>query len=137
MPLARDLMTPGAECLTEEATLDEAARRMAFLNVGSLPVCREDQHLTGIVTDRDIVVNCVASGLDPRRMKAKELLKAAPVTIDADDTIEHAITIMEKHRIRRLPVVRDGRLVGILSQADLARYYPPYRVGELIAAISA
>lgn len=136
MPLARDIMTPGAACAAEQDTLEAAARKMADLNVGSLPILDPEQHLVGVVTDRDIVVKCVAQGRDPAGMTAGELVEGLPVTVNADDSIEHAISVMQRHRVRRLPVLRGETLVGILSQADIARYYPDYRVGDLIAAIS-
>ncbi|MBT1004289.1 CBS domain-containing protein [Paenarthrobacter sp. DKR-5] len=136
MPLARDIMTPGAACAAEQDTLEAAARKMADLNVGSLPILDPEQHLVGVVTDRDIVVKCVAQGRDPSGMTAGELVEGLPVTVNADDSIEHAISVMQRHRVRRLPVLRGETLVGILSQADIARYYPDYRVGDLIAAIS-
>jgi CBS domain-containing protein len=129
-------MTGGVECVGENETLEEAARKMRDLDVGALPICGEDNRLKGMLTDRDIAVKCVADGGDPRTAKAGQFGEGKPVTIGADDTIEHAIRTMQEHKIRRLPVIDDHNLVGILSQADIARNYPEDRVGELVEFIS-
>ncbi|WP_309070267.1 CBS domain-containing protein [Arthrobacter sp.] len=136
MTTARDIMTGGAECIGENETLEEAARKMKDLDVGSLPICGEDNRLKGVLTDRDIVVKCLAGGSDPREVKAGELAEGKPVTIGADDSIEEAIKTMADHQVRRLPVIDGHDLVGMLSQADIARNYPEDRVGELVELIS-
>ncbi|AUI52494.1 CBS domain-containing protein [Arthrobacter crystallopoietes] len=136
MLTAREIMTGGAECIGENETLEQAAKKMLDLDVGSLPICGEDNRLKGVVTDRDIVVKCLAKGGDPRSVKAGELGEGKPVTIGADDSIEEAIKTMQEHQVRRLPVIDGHDLVGILSQADVARNYPEDRVGELVEFIS-
>ena len=136
MLTAREIMTGGAECIGENETLEQAAKKMLDLDVGSLPICGEDNRLKGVVTDRDIVVKCLAKGGDPRSVKAGELGEGKPVTTGADDSIEEAIKTMQEHQIRRLPVIDGHDLVGILSQADVARNYPEDRVGELVEFIS-
>lgn len=136
MTTARDLMTAGAECVGEDDTLVTAAQKMRDLDVGQLPVCGEDGRLHGVVTDRDIVVKCLAEGGDPRETVAGSLAEGKPVTIGADDTIEQAISTMVRHKVRRLPVIDGHDLVGMLSQADIARSYPEDRVGELVELIS-
>jgi CBS domain-containing protein len=136
MPTAREIMTPGAVCIGENETLADAARKMRELNVGSLPICGEDNRLKGMVTDRDIVVRCIAEGGDPTTVRAGELGQGKPVTIGADDPIEEALQTMKKHQIRRLPVIDGHDLVGIVSQADVARNVDPSRVGEVVEAIS-
>lgn len=136
MTKARDIMTGGAECIGENETLEQAARKMKDLDVGSLPICGEDQRLKGVLTDRDIVVKCLAEGTDPRSVNAGALAEGKPVTIGADDSIEEAIRTMTEHQVRRLPVIDGHELVGILSQADIARNYPEERVGELVEMIS-
>jgi CBS domain-containing protein len=133
---AREIMTGGVECIGENETLELAAQKMKDLDVGSLPICGEDNRLKGMVTDRDIVVKVLASGQDPRAVKAGELGQGKPVTIGADDSIEEAIRTMQSHQVRRLPVIDGHELVGILSQADVARNYPEDRVGELVEFIS-
>jgi CBS domain-containing protein len=134
--LARDIMTGGAECIGVNETLEQAARKMKDLDVGSLPICGEDNRLKGMLTDRDIVVRCLADGGDPKSTKAGDLAQGKPVTIGADDTIEEAIRTMQQHQVRRLPVIDGHDLVGMLSQADIARNYPEDRVGELVEFIS-
>ncbi|QCU79163.1 CBS domain-containing protein [Citricoccus sp. SGAir0253] len=136
MKTARDVMTAGAECIGENDTLEEAARRMKDLDVGQLPICGEDNRLKGVLTDRDIVVKCLATGGDPRQTRAGELAEGKPVTIGADDSIEEAIKTMKDHQVRRLPVIDGHDLVGMVSQADIARNWPEERVGELLEAIS-
>lgn len=136
MTTARELMTGGAECIGENETLEQAAQKMKDLDVGSLPICGEDQRLKGVLTDRDIVIKCLAEGSDPRATKAGELAEGKPVTIGADDSIEEAIKTMADHQVRRLPVIDGHDLVGMLSQADIARNYPEERVGELVELIS-
>jgi CBS domain-containing protein len=131
-------MTSGAECIGERETLDLAARKMRDLNVGALPICGEDQRLKGIITDRDIVVKCVAEGSDPRSRTAGELAQGTPVWVGAEADVDEAWQAMAKNRIRRLPVIDNNhRLIGIVSQGDVARHLPEDRVGELVEAISA
>ncbi|MCE3292598.1 MAG: histidine kinase [Arthrobacter sp.] len=133
---ARDIMTGGAECVGANETLEQAARKMKELDVGALPICGEDNRLKGMLTDRDIAIKCVAEGGDPRTAKAGDFGEGKPVTIGADDTIEEAIRTMQEHQVRRLPVIDGHDLVGMLSQADIARNYPEERVGELVEFIS-
>jgi CBS domain-containing protein len=136
MATARDIMTGGAECVSENETLEAAARKMKELDVGSLPICGEDNRLKGMLTDRDIVVKCLAEGGDPRTATAGEFGEGKPVTIGAGDSIEEAIRTMQDHQVRRLPVIDGHTLIGVVSQADIARNYPEDRVGELVAFIS-
>ncbi len=136
MATARDIMTGGAECVGENETLVEAARKMRDLDVGSLPICGEDNRLKGMVTDRDIVVKCLAQGGDPNSMKAGELAEGKPVTIGADDPVEEILRTMTQYKVRRLPVIDGQNLVGVVSQADVARNLPEGKVGDLVEAIS-
>lgn len=136
MTTARELMTPGAECIGENETLEAAAQKMRDLGVGSLPICGEDDRLKGVVTDRDIVVKCIAEGGDPAATLAGSLATGEPVTIGADDDIDEAVQTMVDHQVRRLPVIDGHELVGMLAQADIARAIEPERVGELVGAIS-
>jgi CBS domain-containing protein len=136
MSTARDLMTPGAECIGEEDTLVVAASKMRDLDVGALPICGEDNRLKGVVTDRDIVVRVVAEGRDPEDITAGELGQGKPVTIGADDSAEETLRTMAEHQVRRLPVIDGHELVGIVSQADVARELPDETVGEVLRAVS-
>lgn len=133
---ARELMTPGAECIGENDSLTQAAQKLRDLNVGSLPICGEDDMLKGVLTDRDIVVKALAEGMEPNSTRAGALAEGKPVTIGADDSIEEAIRTMQEHKVRRLPVIDGHELVGMLAQADIARNFPEDRVGELVEFIS-
>src|SRR3712207_9033494 len=93
-------MTGGVECIGENETLADAARKMRDLDVGSLPICGEDNRLKGMLTDRDIVIKCLAEGGDPRSVKAGEFGQGKPVTIGADDSIEEAIRTMQDHQVQ-------------------------------------
>ena len=91
MATARELMSQGVECVSSTETLVEAARKMRDLDVGALPICGEDQRLKGMLTDRDIVVNCIAEGKDPNDVTAADLAQGKPVTIGADDSAEETL----------------------------------------------
>jgi CBS domain-containing protein len=134
---ARDVMTGGAECIMENDTVLDAAKRLAELDVGAMPICGEDNRLKGMLTDRDIVVKVLAQGKDPGSTRAGELGEGKPVTIGADDSVEEALHTMADHKVRRLPVIDGHDLIGILSQADLARNLDEEKVGDLVEAISA
>jgi CBS domain-containing protein len=137
MATAREIMTGGAECIGENETLEEAARKLADLDVGAMPICGEDDRLKGMLTDRDIVVKAIAQGKSPGETKAGELGEGKPVTIGADDSAEEALRTMTEHRVRRLPVIDGHDLIGIVSQADVAKSLPDEQTGELVEAISA
>jgi CBS domain-containing protein len=136
MTKARDLMTKGAEYLKGDDTAAEAAKKLASMSTGAVPVCDTDGHLRGVVTDRDLVVEVVAAGKAPEKTKLIDLVHGEAVTIGADDSIDLAITTMKDHKVRRLPVIDGDKLVGMLSQADIARACSPEQIGELVAAIS-
>ena len=137
MPTAREIMTPDAEWVSADEPIADLARRMANGDLGGLPVCDASGHLLGMVTDRDVVVKVVAQGRDPSSVTAGELVdRPEAITIGADDPVEEAIRTMKDHAVRRLPVVDGNRLVGIVSQADIARAMPDAKVGDLVGAIS-
>ena len=136
MATAREIMTGGVECVGENETLVEAARKMKQLDVGALPICGEDNRLKGMLTDRDIVVKCIAEGGDPNSAKAGDFAEGKPVTIGADDPAEEILRTMSQYKVRRLPVIDGHDLVGIVSQADVARALPEKKVGEVLEAIS-
>jgi CBS domain-containing protein len=137
MTTAREIMHAGATCVQESETLQDAARRMRELDVGALPICGEDDRLHGIITDRDIVVKCLAKGKDPRTMTAGMLEQGKPITIDAGADADQVLQAMEEHKIRRLPVTDNHRLVGMISEADLARHLPEDQVGHFVEVICA
>jgi CBS domain-containing protein len=130
-------MTSGAECIGENDTLEEAAKRLADLDVGAMPICGEDDRLKGMLTDRDIVVKAIAQGKSPGETRAGELGDGKPVTIGADDSVEEALRTMTEHKVRRLPVIDGHKLIGIVSQGDVATNLPDDKTGELVEAISA
>jgi CBS domain-containing protein len=135
---ARDVMSGGADCIRERETVAEAARKLADLDVGAMPVCGEDDRLKGMLTDRDIVVKVIAAGKDPGGTTAGDLAdQPQVVTIGADDTVDEALHTMAEHKVRRLPVIDGHRLIGVVSQADLAKEIDSEKVGELVEAISA
>jgi CBS domain-containing protein len=136
MTVAKDIMTPGPRCVGENDTLVDAARLMAELDVGALPICGEDKRLKGMVTDRDIVVKCLAQGGEPASTTAGSLAEGKPITIGADDDIEDALEVMKRYQVRRLPVIDGHDLVGIISQADIALSLAAQDVGETVAEIS-
>lgn len=135
MRSARDVMSKNVEVIRENETVTQVAKRLARSGVGAMPICDGDR-LQGMITDRDIVTKVIAEGKDPERVTARDLETGKPVTVRADDSIEDACRMMADHQLRRLPVIEDHRLVGMLSQADLAKALPKDKAGELIAAIS-
>src|SRR3954465_8960735 len=134
---ARDVMTGGAECIGENDTLVEAARKMKELDVGALPICGEDDRLKGMLTDRDIVGKALPVHKAPGSTRAGDLAQGKPVKIGADDSVEEALHTMAEHRVRRLPVIDGHTLIGVVSQADIAKNVDEEKVGELVEAISA
>ncbi|MCS5720017.1 CBS domain-containing protein [Herbiconiux sp. CPCC 205763] len=136
MTNARDIMTPDPEGIRESHTLREAAVLMRDLDVGALPILGDGGALVGVITDRDIVVGCVADGSDPETMLVGELADREPVTVEADDDVREALSAMQEHQVRRVPVLEGGRLVGIISQADIALSLSPIETGETVEEIS-
>ena len=137
MTTARDIMTAGAQWVGADETLADAARKMRDLGVGALPICGTDNRLKGMITDRDIVVQCIAAGKDPSSVRASELGCHEVVAIGADDSADEALRTMIEHKVRRLPVIDGHDLVGMVSQGDLAKNISQDKVGERVEAISA
>jgi CBS domain-containing protein len=138
MTTAREIMTPQAEVARVETSVEDAARRMAELDVGALPICNADGRLEGVITDRDIAVKVVAAGRDPKQTTVGDVSQGAEVvTIGADDSIDEAVRTMKDHAVRRLPVIDGQELIGMISQADIAKHMPADKTGDLVEAISA
>ena len=130
----RDVMTCNPIALLETSTIEEAALAMREADVGDVLVMRGSE-IRGILTDRDIVVRFVADGLDPRASFIGEICSNELTEVRADDRVEHAIELMRFKAIRRLPVVDDGQVVGIVSLGDLAcRRDPESALAEISAA---
>lgn len=136
MTLTRDIMTPAPRCIGENDSLSIAASVMSELDVGALPICGEDGRLKGMLTDRDIVVRAVSYGFDLETTPARVLAAGKPYTVDAAADIQVALELMQEHQIRRLPVIEDHRLVGIISQADVALALSPEATGVTVESIS-
>lgn len=132
---ARDIMHPGAECIGEQETIEMAARKMRDMRVGALPICGMDDRLQGIITDRDIVIRGIAEGKDPSTTMAGELAQGTPVWVDADADEKEVLKLMEEHKIRRLPVIENRRLVGMISEADLATHLEGKKVAQFAGAV--
>jgi CBS domain-containing protein len=135
MTTAREIMTSAPDIIDAQSTVLEAAKKLAKDDIGALPIC-DNGKLKGMITDRDIVVKVLAQGKDAGGTKVIDLVQGEVVTIGADDSVEEALRTMSKYQVRRLPVIDGTDLVGIVSQADVARNLPEEKVGELVEAIS-
>jgi len=132
---AREIMTGGVECVREDESVLDAARKMKELGVGALPICGKDDRLKGMLTDRDIVIKVLAEGLEPGGTTAGELAEGKPVTIGADDPVDELVRTMAQHEVKRLPVIDGQRLVGVVSEADLAEHATPEQVVAVVRGV--
>ncbi|WP_298861170.1 CBS domain-containing protein [Microbacterium sp.] len=132
----KDIMTPGARCIGENDSLERAARLMTDLDIGSLPICGDDGKLKGMLTDRDIVVKAIATGRSAETTTAGMLAEGRPVLVDAEDDVREVLALMQQHQIRRVPVIDDHVLVGIVAEADIARSLAPSDTGETVEQIT-
>jgi len=132
----RDVMTSNPRTIEPSTTVQEAAKLMRDEDVGPIPIV-ENGSVSGIVTDRDIVLNVVAEGVDPTSTPVSQIASRDLITIDPEQTLDEALRLMGQHQVRRLPVCEeDGRLVGIIAQADIARQSDDARTGEVVEEIS-
>src|SRR5918995_153065 len=129
-------MTEDPRSIGASASVVDAARLMREQHIGSLPITDDDQ-LLGMITDRDITMRVVAEAADPKTTSVGDVCSRDVISVEADKAHEEAVELMARHQIRRLPVVENGRLVGIVAQADIARTENEKRTGELVEAISA
>lgn len=115
----RDVMTTQVDWVAPNASVVEIARLMKNKDVGSIPVC-EDMKVKGIITDRDIVLKVVAAGKNIEGSMAKDIMNSNLVTVTADQDVHEAADLMSQYQIRRLPVVEQGKIIGIVALGDLA-----------------
>jgi CBS domain-containing protein len=133
----REAMHQGCECIGENQTLLDAAKRMEERDIGAFPICGEDDRLKGMLTDRDIVVKAVARGKDPSATRCGEFAQGNMVWIRADASLEDALSLMRKQAVKRMPVVDENkRLCGIVTEADIATHAPEQKTGEFVEAIA-
>ena len=132
----RDIMTSNPSTIEPNKTVVDAARIMKQEDAGVVPVT-ENGRLTGMVTDRDIAIRVVADGKDPQSTPVREVASKDLVTVDPQQDLDEALRLMAKHQVRRLPVVEeDGRLVGVVAQADVARVGDDTKTGQVVQEIS-
>ena len=117
----RDLMNPSVVTIEPTSSAALAARLISRHNVGALPVCAGDGRLRGVVTDRDIVLRCVAAEEDPAQTPVRDIMTRCCATVSPEDDCREATRLMAAQQVRRLPVVEDGKVVGMISLSDLAR----------------
>lgn len=129
------VMTPGAVIVHDHETIAMAASKLAKAEVGAIPVGRDGQ-LVGMVTDRDIVMQVVSKDLDPELVLVRHLRIDPPVVIRANESVKRAAQLMAREGVRRLPVIDAERVVGVISQADVASALKPEQAGALLQTIS-
>ncbi len=117
----KDLMSPSAVTVEPAASAALAARLISRHNVGALPVCGPDRRLRGMVTDRDIVLRCVAAEEDPAQTPVRDIMTRSCAAVASEADCREATRLMALHQVRRLPVVDGGKLVGVISLSDLVR----------------
>ncbi|MFP3976087.1 MAG: CBS domain-containing protein [Dehalococcoidia bacterium] len=115
----KDIAMKETYCTSPTTSLSEISAMMKRHGIGVMPVCNDD-NLVGMITDRDIAISCVAAGMDSSACQAKEFMTSNPVAISSDTDVEEAARIMSREQVRRLPVVDDGHLAGMLSLGDVA-----------------
>ena len=131
----RDLMTENPCAIDADKPVAYAAKMMRDENVGLAPIV-EGQKLVGTLTDRDIAIRVVAEGKDPQKTTVREVATTSVVTIDPNQDLAEALRLMAQNQVRRLPVVEDGRLAGIVAQADVAKHASDEQTGEVVEEIS-
>ena len=137
MNSVRDAMTEDPRSIGPSASVVEAAQLMRDEHIGSLPITDGDT-LLGMITDRDITTRVVADAADLATTSVEDVYSQDLVSVEPDKDLEEALGLMARHQVRRLPVVQDGRLVGIIAQADIALTLreDEKKTGELVEAIS-
>jgi CBS domain-containing protein len=134
-----EVMSVSPACCTQDTRLEDVARMMLEHDCGAIPVMKDDQSrmVVGIVTDRDIVCRVLAHGKNPLQCFARDCMSQPAITIRADATVDACVDLLERHMIRRVPVVDDsGRCIGMVAQADIARAASKGRTAELVKEVS-
>ena len=131
----REAMTASVSSVSPSQSLADAAEVMKREDVGSVPVVDEGR-LVGIVTDRDIVTRAIAEQRNPQAVTVEEIASQELVTVEPELDLDEAVALMARHKVRRLPVLEEGRLAGMLAQADVALEAKELKVGEMVEQIS-
>jgi CBS domain-containing protein len=137
MATARDIMHEDVHVVHEADTLVTAAAMMRDQHIGALPVVNPSGDILGIITDRDIVVRCVADGHDPESVTALELVHNDPISVDISDDVSDILLTMERNQIRRVPVIDNDQLVGIISEANVATRLGESQIRDFAQAVYA
>lgn len=132
----RDVMTSPAIRVGREEPVAVAARTLERYNIGALPVCGADGELCGLVTDRDLVLRCMAAGKDPQKLTVGEVMTGQVTTVTPEMSAKDAARVMGDHRIRRLPVLEQGKLCGMVSLGDLANAWEHTGAEEALGKIT-
>ena len=117
----KECMSSSVVQATPDTTLSDIAKLMSSNKVGSIPICNHHNHVVGLITDRDIITRCIANNLNCANTKAQDIMNTEIIKTTPDTDIKEACKCMAENQIRRLPVVEDGQIVGILSVGDLAQ----------------
>jgi CBS domain-containing protein len=131
----RDAMTGDPRSIGATASVVEAARLMREEHIGSLPIT-DGEKLVGMITDRDITTRVVAEAADPNVTPVGDVYSGDLISVEPDNDLQEALKLMARHQVRRLPVVENDRLVGIVAQADIALVESENKTGQLVEAIS-
>ena len=119
--IVQEIMSPKIVTISPEENTALAARLLSRYNIGALPVCTKEGRLRGMVTDRDIVLRCIAAGEEPTETKVSHIMTRKVITVDPTETVENAAALMAREQIRRLPVETGGRIVGMVSLGDISK----------------
>jgi CBS domain-containing protein len=135
MSTAREIMNGNVTTIREDQTLTEAAVAMRDQGIGSLPVQSSDGGLTGIITDRDIVVQAAAGGLDLSTTRAGDLAQGIVSTIGPDESVDTIVDLMGTQQVKRMPVVENGAVIGMISESDLARHVAEDKLNHFVTMV--
>lgn len=135
--LARDVMTANPTCCSPNTTLDQVAKLMGENDCGEIPIVDGSDRPIGVVTDRDIVCRAVAEGKNPTGHMVESVMSTPVVTVRADASVDDILATMQRHQIRRVPVVDNGGCcAGIIAQADIVCDAPANKSAELLREVS-